>query len=69
MDFVVTQNRRVHCLIEVKASDGAASPSLGYYTRKLNPKESIQLVLNLQRPQERSGIKTLPLAEWLEAQS
>lgn len=69
VDFVVTQNRRVHCLIEVKVSDGAASPSLGYYTRKLNPKESIQLVLNLQRPQERSGIKTLPLAEWLEALS
>ena len=67
VDFVVTHNRRVHWLIEVKASDEAVSPSLAYYTRKLNPKESIQLVLNLTRPQERSGIKLLRLREWLEA--
>lgn len=69
VDFVVTQNRRVHWLIEVKASDDRVSPSLGYYTRKLNPKESIQLVLNLEHPQERAGIKVLPLAPWLEALS
>lgn len=69
VDFVVTQNRRVHWLIEVKASDGAVSPSLGYYTRKLNPTESLQLVLNPERPQERSGVKTLRLGEWLEALS
>lgn len=69
MDFVVTHNRRVHWLIEVKASDEAVSPSLAYYTRKLSPKESIQLVLNLTRPQERSGIKLLRLGEWLEALS
>lgn len=69
VDFVVTQNRRVHWLIEVKASDDSVSSSLSYYTRKLNPKESIQLVLNLERPQERSGIKLLRLGEWLEALS
>lgn len=67
VDFVVTRSRRVHWLIEVKSSDDAVSPSLGYYTRKLNPKESLQLVLNLERPQERSGVKLLPLGEWLDA--
>lgn len=69
VDFVVTQNRRVHWLIEVKTSDDAVSKSLSYYTRKLKPMESLQLVLNLEHPQERSGVKIIPLAQWLEALS
>jgi hypothetical protein len=66
VDFVITVNRRVHQLIEVKKSDDAISNSLRYYTDKLKPKESMQLVLNLDRPREKSGIKTLPLGKWLE---
>lgn len=67
VDFVVSLNRRVHWLIEVKTSDGEIGTSLKYYTAKLQPRESCQLVLNLDRPQERSGIKILPLPKWLEA--
>jgi predicted AAA+ superfamily ATPase len=66
VDFVVTLNRRVHWLIEAKASDQSLSTSLRYYTEKLRPHESLQLVLNLGRAQERSGIKILPLGKWLE---
>jgi hypothetical protein len=33
---------------------------------KLRPHESLQLVLNLDRAQEKSGIKILPLGKWLE---
>jgi uncharacterized protein len=66
VDFVVTFNRRVHWLIEVKASDSNPGTSLRYYTAKLRPQESMQLVLNLDRPQEKSGIKILPLGKWLE---
>jgi predicted AAA+ superfamily ATPase len=69
VDFVVTVNRRVDSLIEVKASDAALSNSLKYYTGKLHPRESIQLVLNLDRPQEKTGIKVLPLGGWLESLS
>jgi hypothetical protein len=65
-DFVVTFNRRVHWLIEVKASEDNLGTSLRYYTGKLRPHESLQLVLNLDRAQERSGIKILPLGKWLE---
>jgi uncharacterized protein len=65
VDFVVTRNRRVHWLIEVKASDADVSAALRYYTQKLKPVESLQLVLNLERPQEKSGIKVLPLGKWL----
>jgi hypothetical protein len=34
--------------------------------RKLRPVESLQLVLKLDRAQEKSAIKILPLAKWLE---
>ncbi|MGH8137365.1 MAG: ATP-binding protein [Steroidobacteraceae bacterium] len=67
VDFVVTRNRRVHWLIEVKASDGDLSTALRYYTGKLQPRESLQLVLNLDRAREKSGIKVVPLGRWLEA--
>jgi predicted AAA+ superfamily ATPase len=67
VDFVVTLNRKVQWLIEVKTSDGELSNSLRYYHQKLQPKESLQLVLNLDREQERSGIKIVSLARWLDA--
>jgi predicted AAA+ superfamily ATPase len=66
VDFVVTLNRRVHWLIEVKSSDTDLSGGLKYYTQKLKPAESIQLVRNLERPLEKSGSKILPLGRWLE---
>jgi predicted AAA+ superfamily ATPase len=67
VDFVVTLDRRVQWLIEVKSADASLSPSLRYYARKLRPKQSLQLVLDLDKPQEREGIKIVPLAKWLEA--
>ena len=67
VDFVVTRNRRVQWLIEVKTSDGAIGSALNYYSKKLRPKESLQLVLDLERAQEKSGIKIVPLAKWLDA--
>jgi uncharacterized protein len=67
VDFVVTRNRHVHWLIEVKASDDDVGASLRYYTQKLRPKESLQLVLKLHRAQEKSGIKIVPLGKWLES--
>jgi predicted AAA+ superfamily ATPase len=67
VDFVVTLNRKVHWLIEVKTSDDEIGSSLRYYTERLQPKQPLHLVLNLHRPQEKSGIKILPLAAWLEA--
>jgi len=67
VDFVVTLNRRVHWLIEVKASDDDVSTGLQYYTRKLKPQQSLQLVRELDRAREKSGIKVVPLAAWLES--
>ena len=66
VDFVVTRNRRVHWLIEVKTSDDDVGAALRYYQRKLKPQECLQLVLNLDRPREKTGTKVLPLAKWLD---
>jgi uncharacterized protein len=67
VDFVVTRNRRVEWLIEVKTSSDSVGHALGYYTQKLKPRESLQLVLDLERPLEKSGVRIVALAEWLEA--
>ena len=67
VDFVITLNRRVHWLIEVKSSDTTVSTSLKYYTEKLRPQQSLQLVLQLDRAQEKSGIKIVPLGKWLDS--
>lgn len=66
VDFVVTLNQRVHWLIEVKRSDDDIGSGLRYYSAKLEPKEALQLVLHLDRPLEKSGIKVRPLGPWLE---
>jgi predicted AAA+ superfamily ATPase len=67
VDFVVTLNRRVHWLIEVKTSDDDVGTGLRYYQQKLKPKESIQLVMNLDRPREKAGVKVIPFAKWFDA--
>ena len=67
VDFVVTLNRRVHWLIEVKTSSSEIAAGLRYYTPRLRPKESLQLVQHLDRPQERNGVKVIPLAPWLDS--
>jgi hypothetical protein len=67
VDFVVTLNRKLHWLIEVKSSDDTLSPSLKYYAEKLRPQQSLQLVLHLNRAQEKSGIKIARLDRWLES--
>jgi hypothetical protein len=39
------------------------SSALRYHTQKLKPMGALQLVLNLDRPQEKTGIKLLPLGK------
>ena len=58
VDFVVTRNRRVQWLIEVKTSDGAVGSGLNYYAQKLRLKESLQLVLDLERAQESPALRS-----------
>jgi predicted AAA+ superfamily ATPase len=66
VDFVVTLNRRVLWCLEVKTSDDCLSLPLRYLHQRLRPKQSLQLVRHLSRPQEIEGIKISSLAEWLD---
>ena len=67
VDFVVTRDRHIEWLIEVKTSDTDVSKNLIYYNERLRPAKALQLVLNAERPQERHGIRIEPLARWMEA--
>ncbi|MBD3270953.1 MAG: AAA family ATPase [Elusimicrobia bacterium] len=66
VDFVVISNRNVQWCIEVKSQDDSLSPHIEYLSRKITPKESIQLVMDLQKPKERKKTKILPLVSWLD---
>ena len=50
VDFVITKNKRVQTLIEVKTSDESVSKNLIYYANELKTKEGVQIVLNCKRP-------------------
>ncbi len=49
VDFITQINNEIVELIEVKNSDTSISTSLKYYSQKLKPKRTIQIVGNLQR--------------------
>jgi predicted AAA+ superfamily ATPase len=66
VDFIVLVNRKVHSCIEVKTSDDSLHQPLLYVHERIQPVESIQLVKNLDRNLEISGIKILDLALWLD---
>ena len=50
VDFVTQIDGKIIDLIEVKSADTSISTSLKYYSRKLNPQRSVQIVGQLQRP-------------------
>lgn len=49
VDFLTQINGKLHQLIEVKNSDSSVTSSLKYYSEKLNPKHTVQIVGNLSR--------------------
>ena len=66
LDFAVVEERRPHLLIEVKRSETAVSPSLRYFTHRLTPAESLQIVQGARHPETVHGIHVRPAAEWLD---
>ncbi len=56
VDFVTVINGIVYELIEVKTADATISTSLKYYSDKLKPKHTVQIVGNLARPYNQGNI-------------
>ena len=67
VDFAVVEEGQPRILIEVKRSETAVSPSLRYFTQRLAPAESLQIVQNAGRAETVHGIHVRPAAVWLDA--
>lgn len=67
VDFAWVEDRRLRLLIEVKRSETDVSPSLRYFSDRLAPAESIQLVQLADRARTVRGIHVRPAADWLDS--
>jgi len=56
VDFLTVVDGKIHELIEVKNADTGISSALRYYTERLKPQISVQLVGNLKRGYDDQGI-------------
>jgi len=68
LDFVRSCGDRILEGIEVKLSDSEVSSAFKYFSNKVKGQEPIkftQLVLNLKKGKDISGISVVPAAEWL----
>lgn len=66
VDFVTQINNVIVDLIEVKNSDSNISPSLKYYSQKLKPKHTVQIVGGLKRPFNQDHILVISPVEFFE---
>jgi len=57
VDFAIVIDGVLEELIEVKYSDEEISRPLRYFTERLNPKYSTQIVANLDKPYDKDGIR------------
>ena len=57
VDFVIIKEGILEELIEVKYNDDSLSKSLIYYSNKLKPKKSTQIVATLKNPYDKNGIR------------
>jgi predicted AAA+ superfamily ATPase len=57
VDFVIIKEGILEELIEVKYNDESLSKSLIYYSNKLKPKKSTQIVATLKNPYDKNGIR------------
>lgn len=65
IDFVITRDKKLESLLEAKWSDEQISKNLQYYSEKLNPKQSLQLVANLKREYSKKKLKILNAKQFL----
>ena len=65
VDFAITKDRKLESLIEVKWSDEQISKNLTYFSEKLNPSESLQLVAHLKREYSKNKLQVLKAAQFL----
>ncbi len=65
VDFVITQDKQITHLIEVKTSDSSVGLGLKHYSKQFPKAQAIQLVKVLPRELQIDGVKVLRMADWL----
>jgi uncharacterized protein len=67
VDFLVVMNKTLKLLVEVKQSDSNFCPTLIRFFEKMQNKEmrACQVVKNLNRPREKSGVSLVSAADFL----
>ena len=66
VDFAIVKNRKAKCLIEVKLSENEPSQSLRYFSEKLKPQDSFQVVYNLSREKHYETLKVVSIEKALD---
>jgi predicted AAA+ superfamily ATPase len=67
VDFVTVIDNKITDLIEVKLADSEVSTNLLYYSKKLKPKNTIQIVGNLKRTFDKNGVRvTNPIEYFID---
>ena len=61
VDFAILKNHKVFALLEVKLSQNNISKSLLYYSEKLRPFHSLQVVMNLKQEYKKGNCRVLKL--------
>lgn len=67
IDFVVLRDGKIDLLLECKLSDDSLHRPLLYYHQRLKPKQSIQLVHQLNQPKTVEGISIQSAGKWLSS--
>ena len=67
VDFIVTENREIKWLLEIKESDTKLSKHLEYLHLKLQNQKTFQLVKNISIKKEIRGISITSMASWLDS--
>ena len=65
VDFLILKEGFIFALIEVKLSDSKISKSLQYYSEKLKPKHSIQIVAHIKQEYKMGNCRVLTLSKAL----
>jgi predicted AAA+ superfamily ATPase len=65
VDFLITKDKKPEILIEAKWSDDQISKNLSYYSEKIQPQMSLQLVANLKREYTKNKLHVLLASNYL----
>ena len=65
IDFAIEENNKLTHLIEVKTSEDEFNPHLNYFSLRLKPLHSLQIVLNLKRNKDFEVFKIRKVSDFL----